>query len=45
LIILAATGATFTITVHLVSYTVENKNGALTEYEAVLRQVGAGVWS
>jgi hypothetical protein len=45
LVILAATGATFKITVHLVSYEVLNKNGALTEYVAVLRQKSAGVWS
>ena len=45
LVILAATGATFTITVHLISYEVLNKNGGLTEYAAVVRQAGAGVWS
>lgn len=45
LAILAATGATFTITVHLVSYEVINKNGALTEYAAVVRQKSTGVWS
>jgi hypothetical protein len=45
LVILAATGATFTITVHLVSYEVLNKNGNLTEYAALVRQKSAGVWS
>lgn len=45
LVILAATGATFTITVHLVSYEVINKNGALTEYAALVRQKSTGVWS
>jgi len=45
LVILAATGATFTIQVHLVSYEVLPKNGALTEYVALVRQMGAGAWS
>lgn len=45
LVILAATGATFTITVHLVKFEVLNKNGALTEYACTLRQKSAGVWS
>jgi len=45
LVIVAATGATFTITVHLVSYEVMNKNGNLTEYAAVVRQKSTGVWS
>jgi hypothetical protein len=45
LVIVAATGATFTITVHLVSYEVMNKNGNLTEYAALVRQKSAGVWS
>jgi hypothetical protein len=45
LVIVAATGATFTIMVHLVSYEVINKNGALTEYAALVRQAGAGAWS
>lgn len=45
LVILAATGATFTITVHLVKTEVLNKNGNLTEYAATLRQKSAGVWS
>ncbi len=43
--ILAATGATFTITVHLVKTEVLNKNGGLTEYAATFRQKSAGVWS
>jgi len=45
LVILAATGATFTITVHLVKFEVLNKNGALTEYACTLRQKSSGVWS
>lgn len=45
LVILAATGATFTITVHLVKFEVINKNGSLTEYAATVRQKSAGVWS
>ena len=45
LAVLAATGATFTVTVHLVSYEVINKNGNLTEYAVVLRQKSTGVWS
>ena len=45
LVVLAATGATFTITVHLVSYEILGKNGALTEYACLLRQKSAGVWT
>ena len=45
LIIVAATGATWTQTVHLVKTEVLNKNGGLTEYAATLRQAAAGVWS
>jgi hypothetical protein len=45
LTILAATGKTFTITVHLVKYTAVLKGDGLTEYTAVLRQKSAGVWS
>ena len=45
LIVTIATGQVFTITVHLVSYEVVAKNGALTEYKTVVRQAGAGVWS
>ena len=45
LVILAATAQTFTITVHLVSYEILNKNNNLTEYAAVVRQKSAGVWS
>lgn len=45
LVIVAATGATFTITVHVVKYEVLAKNGALTEYAALVRQKSAGVWS
>lgn len=45
LTIVAATGKTFTITVHLVKYEVINKNGNLTEYSALVRQKSTGVWS
>lgn len=45
LVILAATGKTFTVTVHLVKYEVMNKNGNLTEYSALVRQKSAGAWS
>ena len=45
LVILAATGATFTITVHLVKTEITNKTGGLTEYATTLRQAGAGAWS
>ncbi len=45
LVIVAATGATFTIAVHLVKYEVLNKSGNLTEYAALVRQKSAGVWS
>lgn len=45
LIIVAATGATFTIQVHLKDYSVEPKNEALTEWTATLTQMGAGAWS
>ena len=44
-LVLVTGGGTFTITVHLISYEVKAKNGALTEYEAVVRQKSAGVWS
>jgi len=45
LTILAATGMTFTITVHLVKATLGLKKDALTEYTALVRQKSAGVWS
>lgn len=45
LIVTIGTGQVFTITVHLVSYEVVAKNGSLTQYKAVVRQAGAGVWS
>ena len=45
LIIVAATGATFTITVHLVKTEILCKIGGLTEYATTLRQMSAGVWS
>ena len=45
LAVTAVTGNTFTIAVHLVKMEVLCKNGALTEYAATLRQMGAGSWS
>ena len=45
LTILAATGATFTVTVHLVKTEILCKNGNLTEYATTLRQKSAGAWS
>lgn len=36
---------TFTMETRLVSYQVTGKNGNLTEFEAVIRQAGDGVWS
>jgi len=45
LTILAATGRTFTITVHLVKYMVVLEKDALTKYEALVRQMSTGVWS
>lgn len=45
LVILAATGKTFTITVHLVKYEVGLKRDGLTEYTATVRQKSTGVWS
>lgn len=45
LVILAATGKTFTITVHLVKYGVVLKKDGLTRYKALVRQKSAGVWS
>lgn len=45
LIIVAATGATFTITVHLVKTEILVANEKLTRYATTLRQAGAGVWS
>lgn len=45
LAILAATGKTFTITVHLVKYEVLLKKDGLTEYQALVRQKSTGVWS
>ena len=38
-------GGIFTVTVHLVSYEVLGKNGALTEYAALVRQKSDGVWT
>lgn len=45
LVILAASGKTFTITVHLVKYEVGLKKDGLTEYTATVRQKSSGVWS
>jgi len=45
LVILAATGMTFTITVHVVKAELGLKRDGLTEYTALLRQKSAGVWS
>ena len=45
LVILAATAATFTITVHLVKYDALPKRDGLTEYQALVRQKSSGVWS
>jgi hypothetical protein len=45
LVILAATGMTFTITVHLVKATLGLKKDGITEYTATVRQKSAGVWS
>lgn len=44
-IVTANTPRTFTITVHLVKYDVLLKKDNLTEYQALVRQKGAGVWS
>lgn len=45
LVIVAATGLTFTITVHLVKATIGLKKDGVTEYTALVRQKSAGVWS
>ena len=45
LIVLAATGATYTITVHLVKTEVIVTNGSLTRYATLLRPATVGVWS
>lgn len=45
LIVVFGNSKTFTVDVRLVSYEVLGKNGALTEYAAVLRPTGAGVWT
>src|SRR3990167_9649788 len=45
LVIVAATGKTFTVTVHLVKYEVGLKKDGLTEYTALVRQKTIGVWS
>lgn len=45
LVILCATGMTFTITVHLVKAVLGLKKDAITEYTATVRQKSAGVWS
>ena len=38
-------GKTFTVETRLVSYAVIGKNGALTEFEAVIQPTGAWTWS
>ena len=45
LVITPMTGKTFTINVHLVKYEVMLKRDGLTEYQATVRQAGAGVWA
>ncbi len=45
LIIVCATGLTFTIHVHLVRVEAGPKTDGLTEYTALVRQMGQGVWS
>lgn len=45
LAIVAATGKTFTVTVHLVKYEVILNKDGLTQYQATVRQKSAGVWS
>ena len=45
LVILVASGATFTVTVHLVKTEILAKNGNLTEYATTLRQKSSGAWS
>lgn len=45
LVIVAATGLTFTVTVHVVKVSVGLKKDGLTEYSVLVRQKAAGVWS
>lgn len=45
LVILAATGMTFTVTVHLIKSEISLKRDGMTEYSATVRQKTAGVWS
>lgn len=45
LVILCATGMTFTVTVHMVKAELGLKRDGLTEYTALLRQKSAGAWS
>lgn len=45
LVILAATGATYTITVHLVKTEILVQNSQLTRYSTLLRPATVGVWS
>jgi hypothetical protein len=45
LAIVAATGKTFTITVHLVKYEVLLEKDKLTKYQALVRQKSTGVWT
>ena len=45
LAIQAATGLTFTVTVHVVRVSIGLKKDGLTEYSVLVRQKTAGVWS
>jgi hypothetical protein len=45
LVILTATGLTFTVTVHVVKAEIILKRDAITEYMVTVRQKSAGVWS
>lgn len=45
LVIVAATGMTFTVTVHLVKAELGLKRDGMSEYTALVRQKVAGVWS
>lgn len=45
LVIVAATGMTFTVTVHVVDAKIGLKKDGLTEYTVTLRQKSSGAWS
>lgn len=45
LVIVFGDGKTFTVETRLVSYAVIGKNGALTEFEAVIQATGAHAWT